>query len=227
MTQTTRAITNAYDMLTISPVIPVAVIKDAEQAVPLARALAQGGVGVIEITLRTPAGLAAIERVAAEVPEILVGAGTVTTPEEVQKVTRAGAQFIVLPGSPDRLLAAALDSGLPLLPGASTLTEMMRLTEHGLSVMKFFPAEISGGVGFLSAVAGPLPDLRFCPTGGISLSTAPGYLALANVGCVGGSWLTPGDVVAAGDWARIEALATEASSLHSCAAALCSVQGAR
>lgn len=208
------SVTTATDLLALSPVVPVVVIDDARRAVPLARALARGGVGVIEITLRTAAGLSAIERVAAEVPEIRVGAGTVTTAREVRDVARAGAQFIVLPGSPDRLLAAALDSGLPLLPGASTLTEMMRLREHGLTVMKFFPAEAAGGVRFLSAVAGPLPDLRFCPTGGITLLTAPRYLALPNVECVGGSWLTPNDVVAAQDWARIEFLAAEVSRLR-------------
>lgn len=214
MKQPISPITTAAQLLDISPVIPVVVIKDAEQAVPLARALASGGVGVIEITLRTPAGLLAIERVAAEVPEIVVGAGTVTTPAQVRDVTRAGAKFIVLPGSPDRLLAAALDSGLPLLPGASTLSEMMRLLEHDLTAMKFFPAEVCGGAPFLSAVAGPLPDLRFCPTGGITLKTAPDYLAMPNVGCVGGSWLTPSDAVAAEDWARIEALAVEAADLR-------------
>lgn len=207
-------VTTALDLLTISPVIPVVVIDEARQAVPLARALARGGVGVIEITLRTPAGLSAIERVAAEVPEIRVGAGTVTTATEVWDVARAGAQFIVLPGSPDQLLAAALDSGLPLLPGASTVTEMMRLREHDLTVVKFFPAEASGGVHFLSAVAGPLPNLRFCPTGGITLLTAPRYLALPNVGCVAGSWLTPRDAIAAEDWARIEVLAAEGSRLR-------------
>ncbi len=217
-------VTSAAELLTISPVIPVVVIHDAQRAVPLARALARAGIGVMEITLRTPAGLSAIERVAAEVPEIRVGAGTVTTAADVGNVARVGAQFIVTPGSPDQLLAAALDSGLPLLPGASTLTEIMRLREHGLTVVKFFPAEVSGGVRFLSDVAGPLPDLRFCPTGGITLTSAPSYLALSNVGCVGGSWLTPHDAVAAGDWARIEilvrqchdALAVNASRLRSC-----------
>lgn len=214
MSEGSIAITSAADLLTISPVVPVVVIRDAEQAVPLARALVRGGVAVIEITLRTEAGLSAIERVAAEVPEIVVGAGTVTTPKEAAEVTRAGAQFIVLPGSPERLLSAAIDTGLPLLPGASTLTEMMRLTEHGLNVMKFFPAEPSGGVAYLSAVAGPLPQLRFCPTGGISVKTAPNYLALANVGCVGGSWLTPADAMAANDWGRIESLAAEAATIQ-------------
>lgn len=214
MSEGSNAITSAADLLTISPVVPVVVIRDAEQAVPLARALVRGGVAVIEITLRTEAGLSAIERVAAKVPEIAVGAGTVTTPKEAAEVTRAGAQFIVLPGSPERLLSAAIDTGLPLLPGASTLTEMMRLTEHGLNVMKFFPAEPSGGVAYLSAVAGPLPQLRFCPTGGISVKTAPNYLALANVGCVGGSWLTPADAMAANDWGRIESLAAEAATIQ-------------
>lgn len=214
MSEGSNAITSAADLLTISPVVPVVVIRDAEQAVPLARALVRGGVAVIEITLRTEAGLSAIERVAAEVPEIVVGAGTVTTPKEAAEVTRAGAHFIVLPGSPERLLSAAIDTGLPLLPGASTLTEMMRLTEHGLNVMKFFPAEPSGGVAYLSAVAGPLPQLRFCPTGGISVKTAPNYLALANVGCVGGSWLTPADAMAANDWGRIESLAAEAATIQ-------------
>jgi 2-dehydro-3-deoxyphosphogluconate aldolase / (4S)-4-hydroxy-2-oxoglutarate aldolase len=204
----------AIDVLAISPVIPVVVVEDARQAVPLARALARGGVGVVEITLRTRAGLSAVERVAAEVPEIRVGAGTVTTPSEVEAVRRAGASFIVLPGSPERLLSAALDAGLPLLPGAGTMTEMMRLAEAGLEVLKFFPAGPSGGADFLSAVAGPLPHLRFCPTGGITQATAGSYLRLANVPCVGGSWLTPADAVAAGDWARIESLAAEAAALR-------------
>lgn len=204
---------SASEILSICPVIPVVVIHDAETAVPLARALVGGGVGVIEITLRTGAGLAAVERVAAEVPEIRVGAGTVTTPQQVRAVARAGASFIVLPGSPERLLSAAIDSGLPLLPGASTITEMMRLAENGQDVIKFFPAEASGGRVFLAAVAGPLPDLRFCATGGITPANATSYLKLANVGCVGGSWLTPSEAVASGDWARIEALAAQAAGL--------------
>jgi 2-dehydro-3-deoxyphosphogluconate aldolase / (4S)-4-hydroxy-2-oxoglutarate aldolase len=204
----------AAEVVAISPVIPVVVVQDAAGAVPLARALARGGVGVLEITLRTAAGLSAIERVAAEVPEIRVGAGTVTTPSEVEAVRRAGASFIVLPGSPERLLSAALDAGLPLLPGAGTMTEMMRLAEAGLEVLKFFPAGPSGGANFLSAVAGPLPHLRFCPTGGITQANARSYLGLANVACVGGSWLTPADAVAAGDWAQIESLAAQAAALR-------------
>lgn len=204
----------SIDLLAVSPVVPVVVVTDVDTAVPLARALARGGVGIIEITLRTEHGLAAIERVAAEVPEIVTGAGTVTTPAQVDAVRRAGAQFIVTPGSPPRLLDAALDSGVPLLAGASTMTEMLTLAERGLAAMKFFPAETSGGRAYLSAVAGPLPHLRFCPTGGISPANAGDYLALRNVGCVGGSWLTPADAVATGDWDRIEALARVAAALR-------------
>jgi len=214
MTAVSAQLLTAGELLTVSPVVPVVVVDDVAQAVPLARALARGGVGIIEITLRTAAGLGAIERVAAEVPEILTGAGTVTTPEEVEAVRRAGAQFIVTPGSPPRLLESVLDAGLPVLAGSSTLTEMMRLAEQGLTAMKFFPAEASGGRPYLSAVAGPMPGLRFCPTGGISAANAADYLALPNVGCVGGSWLTPGEAVAAGDWARIEDLAREAAALR-------------
>jgi 2-dehydro-3-deoxyphosphogluconate aldolase / (4S)-4-hydroxy-2-oxoglutarate aldolase len=214
MTATSAQQLTAGELLAVSPVVPVVVVDDVEQAVPLARALARGGVGIIEITLRTAAGLGAIERVAAEVPEILAGAGTVTTPQEAEAVRRAGAQFIVTPGSPPRLLGSVVDTGLPFLAGSSTLTEMMRLAEQGLTAMKFFPAEASGGRPYLSAVAGPMPGLRFCPTGGISMANAADYLALPNVGCVGGSWLTPKDAVAAGDWARIENLAREAAALR-------------
>lgn len=198
----------------VSPVVPVVVFDDVEDAVPVAHALLRGGIGVIEVTLRSDAGLPAIERLAAEVPDMVTGAGTVTTPAQVDAVRAAGARFVVTPGSPPELLAAALDSGLPLLAGACTLTEMMRLVEHGLTGMKFFPAEASGGRDYLSAVAGPMPGLRFCPTGGITSASAPSYLALPNVGCVGGSWLTPRDAVAAGDWDRVERLAAEASALR-------------
>ncbi|MEO6018726.1 MAG: bifunctional 4-hydroxy-2-oxoglutarate aldolase/2-dehydro-3-deoxy-phosphogluconate aldolase, partial [Knoellia sp.] len=197
------------------PVIPVVVIDDADAAVPLAQALIRGGVRVMEVTLRTSEGLRALERVAAEVPQICVGAGTVTTPAMVQAVARVGASFIVLPGSPESLVSAAIDSGLPLLPGASTVTEAMRLVELGQDVLKFFPAEASGGRVFLSALGGPLPEIEFCPTGGITPSNARGYLALPNVVCVGGSWLTPGDAIAAKDWGRVESLAREVSALAS------------
>jgi 2-dehydro-3-deoxyphosphogluconate aldolase/(4S)-4-hydroxy-2-oxoglutarate aldolase len=205
--------TTGADRLGLSPVIPVVVIDDAADAVPLARALARGGVPVMEITLRTRAGLAAIERVAAEVPETTVGAGTVTTPEEAEAARRAGARFVVTPGATDRLLAAVLDTGLPLLAGASTLTEILRLREHGQQAVKFFPAEAAGGSAYLRAVAGPVPDVRFCPTGGITPDNAAEYLALPNVGCVGGSWLTPRALVRAGDWAGIEELAADAAGL--------------
>jgi 2-dehydro-3-deoxyphosphogluconate aldolase/(4S)-4-hydroxy-2-oxoglutarate aldolase len=207
-------ITSEADLLDLSPVIPVVVVDEVEQAVPLARALLRGGIPVIELTLRSGAALAAIEAVASEVDGIVVGAGTVVTPEQVQQVQDAGAQFLVTPASPPRLLAAALDSGLPLLAGAGTLTEMLTLAEAGLEALKFFPAEASGGRPYLSAVAGPCPQLRFCPTGGITPQTAADWLALPNVGCVGGSWLTPKDVLARGDWDRVEQLAAEAVALR-------------
>ncbi len=199
--------------LAIGPVIPVVVIDDAATAVPLAQALVRGGVRSIEITLRSPAGLAAIERVAAEVPEMLTGAGTVRTSAQTAAVVAAGAQFIVLPGSPAALVDAALETGVPLLAGVNTPTEMMALAERGLTSMKFFPAEASGGRPMLSAVYGPLPELRFCPTGGITPDNAADYLALPNVSCVGASWLTPKNLVAQRDWAAIEELARQASAL--------------
>lgn len=195
-------------LLTISPVVPVVVIGDAADAVPTAEALLRGGVGIIEVTLRTPAALAAIERIAAEAPGIVVGAGTVTTPESADAAARAGAKFLVTPGSTDRVLDAAAATGLPVLPGAATVSEAMRLAERGHTELKFFPAEAAGGVPYLKSIAGPLPDLRFCPTGGITAATAPSYLALPNVGCVGGSWLT------AGDLAQVETLAKEAAALR-------------
>ncbi|MGW4116502.1 bifunctional 4-hydroxy-2-oxoglutarate aldolase/2-dehydro-3-deoxy-phosphogluconate aldolase [Actinosynnema sp. NPDC004786] len=210
---TTPAHATAADLLALSPVIPVVVVDDAEHAVPLAEALLRGGVRVIELTLRTPAALAAIERVAAEVPGIVIGAGTVTAPEHAEQAAKAGAAFLVTPGSTDRVLNAAEDTGLPFLPGAATVSEAMRLAERGLTSLKFFPAEAAGGVDYLKSIGGPLPGLRFCPTGGITPATAPHYLALPNVGCVGGSWLAPKDALASGDWGRIEELARAASAL--------------
>jgi len=206
--------TTAQDVVALSPVIPVVVIQDAGTAVPLAKALLRGGVGVIEITLRTPAGMESIEQVAHEVPDMVVGAGTVVSPGQVQAVVDAGAAFLVTPGAPGALLDAALEPGLPLLAGASTITEMMRLAERGLEIMKFFPAEASGGRDYLAAVAGPLPQLRFCPTGGVTASTAADYLALPSVACVGGSWLTPSSAVREGRWDVVEQLARQASSLR-------------
>lgn len=207
------ALTTGHDVLALAPVVPVVVIEDAAHAVPLARALLRGGLPVIEVTLRTAAGLDAIRRIAEEVPGMVVGAGTVLTPEQSAQSVAAGSRFLVTPGASPRLLDAVLDSGVPVLAGAGTLTEMLTLAERGLTAMKFFPAEASGGRAYLRAVSGPCPDLRFCPTGGITEATAADYLALPNVGCVGGSWLTPADALARGDWARVEALAAKASAL--------------
>ncbi|MEU9689858.1 bifunctional 4-hydroxy-2-oxoglutarate aldolase/2-dehydro-3-deoxy-phosphogluconate aldolase [Amycolatopsis japonica] len=205
--------TTGADLLGLSPVMPVVVLDDAADAVPTARALLAGGIGVIELTLRTPAALASIERIAAEVPEIVIGAGTVTAPEHAKQAADAGAKFLVTPGCTDAVLDAAFDTGLPFLPGASTVSEAMRLAERGLTALKFFPAEASGGVAYLKSIAGPLPGLKFCPTGGITVKTAPDYLALSTVGCIGGSWLTPKDALAAKDFGKIEAFAAEASKL--------------
>ena len=200
-------------LLSVGPVVPVVVLDDVEHAVPLARALAAGGIRVMEVTLRTPAGLGSIERVAAEVPDVLVGAGSVASGEQVAAVSRAGGQFLVLPGAPPSLLDAALDSGLPVVPGAATVTEVMVLAERGVALVKFFPAEPSGGTRFLDAVRGPLPGLRFCPTGGIGPANARDYLALPNVPCVGGSWVTPPELVRSGQWDRVTELAAQASAL--------------
>ncbi|MEV0697661.1 bifunctional 4-hydroxy-2-oxoglutarate aldolase/2-dehydro-3-deoxy-phosphogluconate aldolase [Saccharopolyspora sp. NPDC050389] len=205
----------AADVLDLAPVVPVVALDDVAHAVPLAEALLRGGIRTIEVTLRTSAGLPAIERIAAEVPEMVAGAGTITEPGQAKRAADAGARYLVTPGTTDRLLDDVEASGVPFLAGASTVSEAMRLAERGATAMKFFPAEPSGGVPFLKAIAGPLPDLRFCPTGGISPQTAPNYLALPNVGCIGGSWLAPKDVLAAGDWAQIEQLARDAAALRS------------
>lgn len=196
-----------------APVIPVVDLDDAAHAVPLARALKAGDIGIMEITLRSDAALAAIEHVAADVPDMLVGAGTVTTPGQVAAAVRAGAGFLVSPGHTPTLLDAMAEAGPPVLPGVATVSEVLGLLERGISAMKFFPAEASGGRAFLNAIAGPVPQARFCPTGGITADTAADYLALPNVGCVGGSWLTPRDVVRARDWRRITELAHHAAAL--------------
>lgn len=196
------------------PVIPVVVIDDLDAAVPVARALVAGGVPVIELTLRTPVALDAVRRVADEVPEILVGAGTVVEPGQAKQAAGAGARFLVSPGSTPRLLDAMDDTGLPHLPGAATVSEVLALIERGYSELKLFPAEASGGTAFLKAIASPVPHARFCPTGGVSAANAGGYLALPNVGCVGGSWITPRDAVSAGDWKRVEELAAATLGLR-------------
>nr|WSY55336.1 bifunctional 4-hydroxy-2-oxoglutarate aldolase/2-dehydro-3-deoxy-phosphogluconate aldolase [Streptomyces sp. NBC_00886] len=200
-------------LLDLAPVVPVVVIEDASDAVPLARALVAGGLPAIEVTLRTPAALEALRAIAGEVPGAVVGAGTVLTPGQVKETVAAGARFLVSPGWTDLLLAAMQVSGVPFLPGVSTTSEVVALLERGVREMKFFPAQAAGGTAYLKSLAGPLPQARFCPTGGIGIDSAPEYLALPNVGCVGGSWMIPADAVAARDWGRIEALAREAAAL--------------
>ncbi|MFE7628391.1 bifunctional 4-hydroxy-2-oxoglutarate aldolase/2-dehydro-3-deoxy-phosphogluconate aldolase [Streptomyces sp. NPDC057509] len=201
-------------VLDLAPVVPVVVLEDAADAVPLARALVAGGLPAIEVTLRTAAALDAIRAIAAEVPDAVVGAGTVISPGNVSDTVAAGARFLVSPGWTDALLDAMQGSGLPFLPGVSTASEVVALLERGVTGMKFFPAEAAGGTAYLKALSAPLPQARFCPTGGISLASAPSYLALPNVGCVGGSWMVPGDAVAARDWGRVERLAAEAAELR-------------
>ncbi|MEU0393887.1 bifunctional 4-hydroxy-2-oxoglutarate aldolase/2-dehydro-3-deoxy-phosphogluconate aldolase [Streptomyces sp. NPDC006208] len=200
-------------VLDLAPVMPVAVIDDVADAVPLARALVAGGLPAIEVTLRTPVALEAIEAIASQVPDAVVGAGTVISAPGVASAVAAGAQFLVSPGWTDALLTAMWASGVPYLPGVSTTSEVVTLLERGVREMKFFPAEAAGGTAYLTSLAGPLPQARFCPTGGISLASAPEYLALPNVGCVGGTWMLPADALAARDWGRVEALAREAAAL--------------
>ncbi|MCX3058703.1 bifunctional 4-hydroxy-2-oxoglutarate aldolase/2-dehydro-3-deoxy-phosphogluconate aldolase [Streptomyces beihaiensis] len=204
---------DAASVLDLAPVVPVVVVEDAADAVPLARALVAGGLPAIEVTLRTAAALDAIRAMGDEVPGAVVGAGTVICAANVADAVAAGARFLVGPGWTDALLDAMAGSGVPFLPGVSTTTEVVALLERGVREMKFFPAEAAGGTAYLKSLAGPLPQARFCPTGGVSPSSAPSYLALPNVGCVGGSWMLPADAVAAKDWGRVEALAREAAAL--------------
>lgn len=201
-------------VLDLVPVVPVVVVDRAEDAVPLARALAAGGVPVVELTLRTPAALEAIRLIAAEAPEVVIGAGTVTTPAQADAAVEAGARFLVSPGATASLLAHLGSLPVPSLPGTATVSEVLAAREAGFTEVKFFPAEASGGTAYLGALASVLPDVRFCPTGGITPASAPSYLALPNVACVGGSWLTPKDAVAAGDWGRITELAAATASLR-------------
>ena len=196
-----------------APVIPVITIDQPEHALPLAEALLAGGLPVLEITLRTPHALAAIAEIRHALPHAIVGAGTVVTRVHYQQALDAGASFIVSPGFTPELLACAKSSAVPFLPGVNTPSEIMQLLGHGISSMKFFPAEAAGGVPMLKALGAPLPQALFCPTGGISPANARAYLALPNVACVGGSWVAPRDAVAAGDWLRIEHLASQAAAL--------------
>jgi 2-dehydro-3-deoxyphosphogluconate aldolase/(4S)-4-hydroxy-2-oxoglutarate aldolase len=203
----------ALKVCQLAPVVPVLVIDDIAHARPLAEALVAGGLPALEVTLRTPCALDAI-RAMAEVPGGVVGAGTLLTPADVKAAKAAGATFGVSPGATDRLIAACEDEGLPLLPGAVTASEIMALLERGYTVQKFFPAEQSGGAAFLKSIGAPIPQVKFCPTGGIGLKNAADYLGLSNILCVGGSWVAPKDAMARGDWATITQLAAEARALR-------------
>ena len=203
----------AIEVMSDAPVIPVIVLSDVAHAVPLARALVAGGIRMLEVTLRTPVALACIEAIAREVPEAVAGAGTVRSAADAQASAKAGARFAVSPGYTHSVGKACRELGLPLLPGVATGGEIMAAQEDGYTELKFFPAEASGGAAFLKSIASPVPAARFCPTGGITAATAPSYLALPNVGCVGGSWLTPADALASGDWGRVTELARAASAL--------------
>jgi 2-dehydro-3-deoxyphosphogluconate aldolase/(4S)-4-hydroxy-2-oxoglutarate aldolase len=205
---------NATSVLHVSPVIPVVTIDDPQHAVPLARALVDGGVRIIELTLRTESALTSLKLIANEVPDILVGAGTVLTPGQADAAVAAGAQFLVSPGVTPSLLDHMLTLGIPVLPGVATVGEAMALLERGLDTMKFFPAGPAGGPDYLAAIGAPIPQVQFCPTGGISLASAPAYLALPNVSCVGGSWLTPRSAIENQDWQQITKLAAGAASLR-------------
>ncbi len=202
----------ARDICERAPIVPVLVIQDAGAARPLAEALVAGGLPALEITLRTPAALDAIAAMA-DVPGGIVGAGTLVTPDDVRAAKSAGATFGVSPGATDEILDACEAEDLPLLPGAATASEAMRLLARGYDMLKFFPAEASGGAPALKAIGAPLPQISFCPTGGVSPDNAMGYLSLGNVVCAGGSWVAPANLVAAGDWASIEELARAAAQL--------------
>jgi len=197
-------------ILTACPVMPVMVIQKLEDAVPLAKALVAGGITVLEITLRTPIALDAVRLISQEVKDAIVGAGTITTPEQLKAAEEAGAVFAISPGLTPKLLAAANEGNIALIPGISTLSELMLGMEYGLDHFKFFPAEAAGGIPMLKSIAGPIPRVTFCPTGGISPENYNNYLQLSNVACVGGSWLAPVDVVKAKNWAKVTELAKQA-----------------
>ena len=202
-----------HEILHSCPVIPVMVINSVDSAVPLADALVQGGLKVLEITLRTEAALTAIREIKNAVPEAIVGAGTVINPQSLERALAAGAEFLVSPGMTDSLLDAAIERGTPILPGVVSPSEVMRLLDRGITAMKFFPAEAAGGIPMLKSIAGPLPEAIFCPTGGIKPENARAYLALENVACVGGSWMAPSDLVDRGDWTEITQRAAQAAAL--------------
>jgi 2-dehydro-3-deoxyphosphogluconate aldolase/(4S)-4-hydroxy-2-oxoglutarate aldolase len=202
------------ELMRTGPVIPVMVVERVDDAVPLARALVAGGVRVLEMTLRTPSALLAVQAISREVEGAIVGVGTITCVEDFERSMAAGAKFGVSPGLTPELIGAAREWGLPLLPGVMTPSDVIAARAAGFTELKLFPAAQAGGIGMLKALGGPFPDVTFCPTGGITAATAPDFLALPNVACVGGSWLTPPDAVAAGDWSRITALARETAGLR-------------
>jgi 2-dehydro-3-deoxyphosphogluconate aldolase/(4S)-4-hydroxy-2-oxoglutarate aldolase len=201
---------SSEEIFSQGPVVPVLVIKSVEHAVPIARALIAGGIRVLEVTLRTPSALDVISEIAKEVPEALIGAGTVTNRQQLKEVQDAGALFAISPGMTPDLLAAGNEGEIALIPGVSSISELMKAVDFGYTHLKFFPAEASGGVKALKAIGGPFPDIAFCPTGGISPENYKDYLALPNVRCAGGSWLVPEDAVQAGDWDKITELAKQA-----------------
>ncbi|MCW0309173.1 bifunctional 4-hydroxy-2-oxoglutarate aldolase/2-dehydro-3-deoxy-phosphogluconate aldolase [Pantoea ananatis] len=202
--------TSAEQILKTGPVVPVIVVNKLEHAVPMAQALVAGGVKVLEVTLRTPVAMDALRTIIKNVPDAIVGAGTVLNTQQLQEVTQAGAQFVISPGITEPLLKAAVEGLIPLIPGISTVSELMTGMDYGLREFKFFPAEANGGVKALQAIGGPFPQVRFCPTGGISPANYRDYLALKSVLCIGGSWLVPNDALEAGDWQRITQLARDA-----------------
>ena len=201
------------DIMTTSPVIPVIVVNRLDDAIPMAQALVSGGLKVLEVTLRTDVGLEAIELMAKEIPDAIVGAGTVTSTDQIDAVIDAGGEFMVTPGTTPKLIEYALEKPIQVLPGVATPSEAVQLLEFGVSHMKFFPAEAAGGRPMLKSIYGPLPQITFCPTGGVTPASAGDYLALPNVACVGGSWMLPQNLIDAGDWSAIEALAKEAAAI--------------
>ena len=204
---------NAAELLAGARVVPVVVIDDVGDALPLASALLESGLNAIEVTLRTEVGLSSIERIASEHPDMLVGAGSVRRARQVDEVHKAGARFVVSPGSSDALLDAVADVSIPFVPGAVTPSEMLKLLDDGYTLQKFFPAELAGGAAFLKAVGAPIPEVSFMPTGGISAANAADYLALPNVACIGGSWIAPAALLEVGDFDAIAKLAADAARL--------------
>ncbi len=201
------------EIMQTSPIVPVMVINNAEHAVPLARALVEGGITVLEITLRTKAALESIRRIKAQVPDAIVGAGTIINVDTLNQAIEAGAEFIVSPGTTEKMIDAAIATGIPLLPGVANPSEAMRLLEKGLTEMKFFPAEAAGGIPMLKSIGAPIPQISFCPTGGINQNNVKAYYDLPNVACVGGSWMCASSLVDAENWSEITRLSQEAVSL--------------